>query len=63
MPAGYDIGASSSTSSGAQGGTVNAGDFIIGGSGGANKSSIPMWLIIGAGALVVMGLFAWMLKK
>lgn len=63
MAAGYDIGASSSTSSGAQGGTSNTGDFIVGGSGGASKSMFPTWALIGIGVLAVFGLFAWMLKK
>lgn len=58
---GYDIGVSVSTSSGAQGGTASTGDFTVGGSGGANKT--PTWLWIAAGAIAVLALFAWMLKK
>jgi hypothetical protein len=58
---GYDIGVSVSTSSGAQGGTAGTGDFILGGSGGANKA--PAWLWMAAGVIAVLALFAWMLKK
>ena len=57
--AGYDIGVSIATSSGAQGVTI--GDFIVGGSGGVSKS--PTWLWIAAGVLLVVGLFAFMLRK
>ena len=56
---GYDIGVSIATSSGAQGGKI--GDFIVGGSGGANKT--PTWLFIAAGALAVLALLAFMLRK
>ena len=61
MTAGYDIGASVATSSGVQGGNINNGDFIVGGSGGASKA--PSWLLIGAGVVVVLALFAVVLKK
>ena len=61
MGAGYDIGVSTSTSSGAQGGTINNGDFIIGGSGGANKW--PLWVGIGAALVAVLVFFAFLLKK
>jgi hypothetical protein len=50
MGAGYDIGASFSSSSGVQGGNITGGDFIVGGSGGANQ--VPGWIWI---ALVVVG--------
>lgn len=63
MGMGYDIGASASTSSGAQGGTgsITAGDFIVGGSGGASK--LPAWLFIaGGGALLLVLLFAFVFK-
>lgn len=63
MAAGYDIGASFSSSSGAQGGNISAGDFIVGGSGGASKQQIPTSIIIGAIVLVVLGLFVWVIKK
>ena len=59
MAAGYDIGASSSTSSGVQGGTINTGDFIVGGSGGASKT--PTWIFIVGGLVLVLGIFAFML--
>jgi hypothetical protein len=49
MAAGYDIGASLATSSGAQGGTAGTGDVIIGGSGGVNQ--IP-WFVWAALAVV-----------
>jgi hypothetical protein len=58
---GYDIGASFASSSGVQGGDIHAGDFIVGGSGGANKA--PTWLWIAAGVVVVLALFAFLLKK
>lgn len=54
MSAGYDIGASLATSSGAQGGTAGTGDFILGGSGGVSK--MPVWLVWAAlvvGAIVL----------
>lgn len=57
--AGYDIGLSIATSSGAQGGTI--GDFIVGGSGGANK--VPSWIWIAAIGVGVLVFFAWLLKK
>lgn len=52
-----------SDSSGAQGGTIKTGDFIVGGSGGASKQQIPTVLILVGAALAVLALFAWMLKK
>jgi hypothetical protein len=55
MAAGYDIGASLATSSGAQGGTAGTGEFILGGSGGANKLTLP-WFIW-AGLAVVGAIF------
>ena len=58
---GYDIGASFASSSGVQGGNIAAGDFIVGGSGGANKA--PTWLLIAAVAVTVLALFAFLLKK
>ena len=58
---GYDIGASFSSSSGVQGGDIDAGDFIVGGSGGANKA--PTWLLLAAGVVIVLALFAFLLKK
>ena len=58
---GYDIGASFASSSGVQGGNINAGDFILGGSGGANKA--PTWLWIAAAAVVVLAMFAFLLRK
>jgi len=61
MGAGYDIGASFASSSGVQGGNITSGDFIVGGSGGANKA--PTWLWIAAAAIAVLALFAFMLKK
>ena len=61
MSAGYDIGASFASSSGVQGGNINAGDFLVGGSGGANKA--PTWLWIAAAVIVVLALFAFLLKK
>ncbi len=61
MSMGYDIGASASTSSGAQGGTINAGDFIVGGSGGASK--MPSWLLIAGGAALLLGLLFWFAFK
>lgn len=61
MAAGYDIGASSSTSSGAQGGNVTAGDFIVGGNGGVSK--VPSWLWIVGGVIAVVAIFAFMLRK
>jgi len=56
---GYDIGVSIATSSGAQGGTI--GDFIVGGSGGANKA--PTWIWIAAGVIGALALFAFLLRK
>jgi hypothetical protein len=58
---GYDIGVSVATSSGVQGGDITGGDFIVGGSGGAAKA--PTWLLIAAGVVVVLALFAFLLKK
>ncbi len=58
---GYDIGVSTSSSSGAQGGTIKGGDFIVGGSGGASK--LPSWVLIAGGLLLVLGIFAWMLRR
>ena len=55
MAAGYDIGASFASSSGAQGGTAKTGDFIVGGSGGANKT--PAWLLAVMALAVVILLF------
>ena len=52
-----------SDSSGAQGGTITNGDFIVGGSGGASKQQIPTVLIIVAAALAGIAFLAWMLKK
>lgn len=52
-----------SDSSGAQGGTITNGDFIVGGSGGASKQQIPTVLIIVVAAVAVLGLLAWMLKR
>jgi hypothetical protein len=63
MAAGYDIGASASASSGVQAGSLNAGDFIVGGSGGASKQQIPTSIIVAAIIIVVVGVLAWMFKK
>lgn len=52
-----------SDSSGAQGGTITTGDFIVGGSGGASKAAVPMWAIIGLGFVAVLVFFAWVLKR
>jgi hypothetical protein len=52
-----------SASSGAQGGNISNGDFIIGGSGGASKQQIPTVLIVVVGAVALLGLLFWMLKK
>jgi hypothetical protein len=57
MAAGYDIGASFASSSGAQGGTATTGDFIVGGSGGANKLTIPWYVLAGLAVLGVILLF------
>jgi len=54
-----DVGVSLATSSGAQGGQI--GDFIVGGSGGANKA--PTWIWIAAGVIAVLALFAFLLRK
>jgi hypothetical protein len=56
---GYDIGASFSSSSGAQGGTAQSGDFIIGGSGGVNKVPWYVWagLAIFGGIVLLKVLF------
>jgi len=58
---GYDIGVSYAASSGVQGGDIKGGDFIVGGTGGANKT--PTWLWIAAGVVAVLALFAYLLKK
>ena len=58
---GYDIGVSFASSSGVQGGDIDAGDFIVGGSGGANKA--PTWLVLVAAGVLVLALFAFLLKK
>ena len=55
MAAGYDIGASLATSSGAQGGTSKTGDINIGGSGGVNQVPWYVWVglaVIGAVVLL-----------
>jgi hypothetical protein len=57
--AGYDIGVSIATSSGAQGGQI--GDFIVGGSGGVSKT--PTWIWLAAAAIAVIALFAFLLRK
>jgi hypothetical protein len=62
---GTDINASLafSDSSGAQGGTISSGDFIIGGSGGVTKATVPTWAIIGLGLVAVLVFFGWLLKR
>ena len=59
MAAGYDIGASLATSSGAQGGMAGVGDFILGGSGGVNKNKVPWY--VWAGLAVVGGILLFKL--
>lgn len=55
-----DVGISGSASSGiSDSGTI--GPFIIGGSGGVNQT--PVWLFIASGVLVVIALFAFLLKR
>jgi hypothetical protein len=53
MAAGYDIGLSVATASGAQGGTASTGDINIGGSGGVNKAPWYVW----AGLAVLGAIF------
>jgi len=60
MGAGYDIGASFASSSGAQGGTARIGDLIIGGSGGAN-AKLPWY--VWAGLAVVLGVFLFTILR
>lgn len=50
---------SASTSSGAQGGNISTGDFIVGGSGGASKTSLPTLLIIGGLVVAALALIGW----
>lgn len=58
-----DISLSLSASSGAQSGDIAGGDFIVGGSGGASKSQIPTIAWIIAGAVAVIALFAFLMRK
>ena len=63
MGAGYDIGASFSSSSGAQGGTIRTGDFIVGGSGGVSKTPTWIWIAAAAAGLGALALFVFLLRK
>jgi len=54
---------SASTSSGAQGGNVNLGDFIVGGSGGVNKASVPTVAILGVLALGGLLFLGWLIMR
>lgn len=62
---GTDLNASlsASVSSGAQGGTISAGDFILGGSGGVSKSAVPTWAVIALGVVAVLVFFGWLIKR
>ena len=59
MTAGYDIGASIASSSGATGGTAGTGDIIIGGSGGANKL-LPWFVWAGLAVVGAILLFKFL---
>jgi hypothetical protein len=54
MAAGYDIGASLATSSGATGGTAGTGDVIIGGSGGVNKVPLVFWVVLAVFGILML---------
>jgi hypothetical protein len=61
MAAPIDIGLSAASSSAAQsGGDFFAGDFIVGGSGGANKT--PTWIFLALGAVGVLLAFWFLLR-
>jgi hypothetical protein len=54
MSAGYDIGASLATSSGATGGTAGTGDVIIGGSGGVTQIPAIVWAALAVVAALLL---------
>lgn len=62
---GTDLNASLSISgsSGAQTGDVRHGDFIVGGSGGANKPNLIVIVAIAIGVIAALGFLAWLLKR
>lgn len=67
MAVGYDIGVSASTSSGAQSGIAQTGDFVVtGGGGGGLSSLLPklptdkawiVYVVFGVVAVIVVALF------